>query len=373
MKKMTSQGLLAAGAAALLVAGCATQQNTEVWRSKLQQVTPSPAKMARRSDLLELSDCRLAFDLTAIPQETGLQVVDYNPFDMDSKGPPKPVLCPVRPVFERVLAEGTAPMFMGGDSVNETRVVLTPRHLGLSKAIGGVKVAMTVSCAVEGLNAGTFSTEKYSPLADREHIPAALYQAVADIGDQLLASVAGSRQLRDAMLASRKGAGTMPTIAKADIGNVADGAFTGRVSVDPGTWDPARVRQWVRSQIEQIAMAKLGVKTLENYRVVLEDEAADTADSSRFTVAFRAFPYQGYELDYNSRTRRGTCSADLAFLGCAPEEAYAKARRYIAMVLADQGTVLYGNAKAKPAEFRFNGFKLSSDGARIEIPFELVN
>lgn len=364
--------LHAAGLVGLLLwAGCATPPSNDLWRSsRLEEIDPSPAQMKPRSDLLELSDCRLAFDLTGIPQEVGLQVVDYNPFDTDAKGPPKPVLCPLRPVFAHVLAEGTAAMFLGGDSVNETRVVLTPRQMGLSKAAGGVKTTITIACAIEGVQVGTFTSEKFSPLSDRIHVPVALYQAVADIGDQILASVAASRHLRDAMLASRKGAGTMPTIVKADIGNVTDGAFTGRATIDPGTWDPARVRQWVRSQLEQISMAKLGVKSLENYRVVLEDE---TADASQLTVAFRVFPYQGYELAYNSRTRRGSCAADLAFLGCSPEDAYAKAKRYIALVLSDQGAVLSEGSKAVSAEFRFNGFKLTADGARIEIPFELVN
>ena len=374
MKKAIPTILLAIGFAGLfLLAGCVTPPSDDLWRSRLEEIVPTPAQMKPRSDLLELSDCRLAFDLTEIPQEVGLQVVDYNPFISDAKGPPKPVLCPLRPVFARVLAEGTAAMFLGGDSVNETRVILTPRHMGLSKAPGGIKTAMTIVCTIEGVQAGTFTSEKFSPLSDRIHVPAALYQAVADIGDQIMASVAASRHLRDAMLASRKGAGTMPTIVKADMGNVTDGAFTGRATIDPGTWDPARVRQWVRSQIEQIAMAKLGVKSLENYRVVLEDEKADVANASRFTVAFRAFPYQGYELDYNSRIRRGTCSADLAFLGCSPEYAYAKANRYIALVLSDQGVVVSESTNAASAEFRFNGFKLTTDGARIEIPFELVN
>lgn len=371
MKSGTISADFAATALVLFLAGCTTPRS---FVNETRPLTPSaslPVRMQPRDDLLQLSDCRVVFELTAIPEDIGIALTEFNPF-LDQQVHLKTALCPVRAVMERVLREGASGVFLGNASVGETRIVLVPVRLGVSKEGGNAHAGFLLECSIDGNPCGTFGAERTSVWTDTAVVPDCVYAAAADIGDQILARIAGSTQLRERILANRQGNGTMPSFTRTDLSDVEDGAFSGRVEVDCGSWDMARVRLWVRSQIEQTAMATLGVRSMENYRIVLGGESR-TDSSGRFSLAFRVFPYQGFDLEYDARTRKGRCAADLGYLGLEAEEAYDRARAYIGRMLADQGVVLTDGRTAAPAQFRFDGFRLQSGGARIMIPFELVN
>ena len=337
----------------------------------LSEPAALPVRMARRNDLIELSGCRVAFDFSAMPEEIGISLMEYNAFDPDGKPRHRLAVCPLREPFARVLRAGASTVFGGSDSVGETRMAFVPRQLGVFRDGAGARAAFSVACSVDGTDCRTFSAENVSPWPDQTKVPDCVYAAAAAIGDQVLSFLAGSRRLRDRLLADNRSGGIMPSFAETEFSGVAEGGFSGRALVDCGTWDMARVRLWIRSQLEQAAMAKLGVPNLENYRLVLDGERGN-ADGTRAIVSFRVFPYQGFELDYDARTRRGVCTADLAFLGVAPEEAYGRAVRFVETVLSDQGVVKTAGTASPPAQYRFEGYRSAAGGTRIEIPFRLV-
>lgn len=372
MRPISSISVLLAMAVWLGAEGCVVPPRFVHETVSLVEPAEMPVHMARRNDLFELSDCRLTFDLAAIPEEIGIPLTVYNAFDLDAKAQSKSALCPIRDVLQKVLQDGTSAIFRGGTSVGETRVVLVPITLGITKEGGSTRTLISVSCTIGGLDCGKLSSEKTSEWPNTAQVPRSVYDAAADIGNQFLAAIANSRHLRDQILGMQKGGGTMPSIVKWQFTDILEGTFSGKAIVNCGSWDKARVLLWVRSQIEQTAMAKLGLQSLDNYRVLLDNEM-DSASSGRFIQAFRVFPYQGFEITYNARTRQGKCSADLGFLGISAEDAYERARAYVTMILADQGVVLKEGQVAQPAEFQFHGFRLLSNGASIEIPFELVN
>lgn len=370
----TATRLLRGGCAALLgvwAAGCVAPRTFTSETAPLAEPAALPARMERRDDLLELSGCRVVFDLGAVPEEIGIPLVEFNAF-LDVNGHAKSALCPIRKVMERVLEDGTAPVFRGGGSVGETRISLAPLKLGIAKTSTNAMFAADFSFtwSVGGMSVGTVVTKRTSHWEDKTVVPACAYEAAADIGNQILAAIEERRSLKDRMLAANRSGGRMPATTESEIAAVSDGGFSGRMAGTCGDWDDARVRLWIRSQVEQLAQDKLGVASLKNYRVVLDSEELR---DRRFSVSFRVFPYQGYDIVYNARNRRGLCAADLGYLGISAEEAYEKAKGYIATVLADQGVVLKEGVTPQPAEFRFRGFRLRADGARIEIPFDLVN
>lgn len=352
------------------VAGCVAPSPTfRSERTSLSESATLPVRMQRRSDLLELSGCRVSFELGPVPEEIGIPLVEFNAF-VDEQVHSKTAMCPLRSVMKRVLEEGADGIFFGNGSVGETKITLVPRSLGISKEGATARAAISFSCSVGERSVGVLSSDKTSTWMDTTVVPPCVYEAAVDIGNQILSAISDSRAMRDQLLAASRSAGTMPSLSGSTITDVSDGGFSGKIGGHCGNWDETRVRLWIRSQIEQLALAKLGVSSLANYRVVMEKERIS---EGRFAVSFRVFPYQGFEIEYNARNWRGRCSADLGYLGISAEDAYDRARAYIQKVLADQGVVLTDGVEAAPAEFRFNGFRLQSDGARIDIPFELVN
>jgi hypothetical protein len=337
----------------------------------LSEAGTLPVRMEKRTDLLELSDCRVGFDLSGIPVEIGIPLTEYNPFDTDAKVRLKTALCPLRSVFGRVLQDGMSSIFRGNTSVGEIKLSFMPRQLGVSREENGARALVSVSCSIDGVDCGIFSSEQFSPWSSETEVPVCLYAAVADIGNQAMSAIADSRHLRDRLLAARKGGGTVPSFAGTEFSDVDEGRFSGRAEVLCGTWDMARVRLWIRSQLEQIAMAKLGLPNLENYRLVLDSER-ESFNPARVSVSFRVFPYQGFELAYDARTRRGVCTADLAVLGVSPEAAYARAVRFVETVLSDQGVVKTAGEASPPAQYRFEGYRTTEGGTKIAIPFQLV-
>jgi hypothetical protein len=360
------------GIFALLAAGCMAPAPFVNETVPLSEPATLPVRMARRNDLIELSGCRVKFDFSAMPEEIGISLMAYNAFDPDGKTRHRLAVCPLREPFARVLRAGALTVFGGSGGVWETRIVFTSRQLGVSRDGAGARAAFSVACSVDGMDCGTFSAENVSPWPDQTKVPDCVYAAAAAIGDQVFSFLADSRRLRDRLLAARRGGGKMPAFAGGmELSDVSDGCFTGQAVVDCGTWDKTRVWLWIRSQLEQIAMSKLGLPSLESYRILLENEHWN-AEGTRVTVSFRVFPYQGFELDFNSRTWRGVCTADLAFLGVSPEEAYKRAVRFVETVLSDQGVVKTAGTTSAPAQYRFEGYHSTASGTRIEIPFRLV-
>lgn len=368
--------------------GCVEPSQTfSIEKFSLSEPETLPVHMQRRSDLLELSGCRVSFDLAQVPEEIGIQLAEFNVF-VDEHVHSKIAKCPLQSVMKRVLEEGAAAIFLGNGSVGEkTTITLVPRSLGISKEKDEhdrptARTEISFSCSVGNRSVGVLSSNKTSPWTDTTVVPQCVYEASADIGDQILTAISESRAMRDQLLSASRSAGimpqllpasqsteTMPSVKRSRITEVSDGGFSGWMTGHCGSWDDASVLLWVRSKVEQHALAKLGVSSLANYRVVLGREQTG---NGKFAVSFRVFPYQGFDIEYNARNLKGRCSADLGYLGISAEDAYDRARAYIQKVLADQGVVLDG-VDAAPAEFRFNGFRLQADGATIVIPFELVN
>ena len=370
------------------LAGCVEPSPTfSIEKFSLSEPETLPVHMQRRSDLLELSGCRVSFVLAQVPKEIGIQLSEFNVF-VDEHVHSKIAKCPLQSVMKRVLEEGAAAVFLGNGSVGETIITLVPRSLGISKEKDEhdrptARTEISFSCSVGNCSVGVLSSGKTSPWTDTTVVPQCVYEASADIGDQILTAISKSRAVRDQLLSASRSAGimpqlppasqsteTMPSVKRSRITEVSDGGFSGWMTGHCGSWDDARVLLWVRSKVEQHALAKLGVASLANYRVVLGKE--QTGDG-KFAVSFRVFPYQGFDIEYNAQALTGRCSADLGYLGIPADEAYDRARAYIKKVLADQGVVLMDGVDAAPAEFQFNGFRLQADGATIVIPFELVN
>ncbi len=351
--------------------GCVAPSSTfSIEKTSLSEPATLPVRMQSGSDLLELSGCRVSFDLAPVPDVIGIELGEFNVF-VDEHVHSKTALCPLRSVMKRVLEEGVAAIFLGNGSVGETKITLVPRSLGISKEEGGVaRTVISFSCSVGNSSVGVLSSDKTSAWPDTTLVPQCVYEASADIGNQILTAISKSRAMRDQLLAASRSAGTMPSLKQSNVTDVTDGCFSGWMTGYCGSWDDARVLLWVRSKIEQRVLAKLGVPSLVNYRVILDKERIV---GGKFAVSFRVFPYQGFDIEYNARNWKGRCSADLGYLGISAEEAYDRARAYIMKVLADQGVVLMEGVEAAPAEFQFNGFRLQADGATIVIPFELVN
>ena len=213
-------------------------------------------------------------------------------------------------------------------------------------------------------------SETNSPWRDETIVPACAYQAAAEIGDKLLSAIAQSNRIKNMFAENQaKGSGIPPKAEKWTFSEIKDGGFSGTIAIDCGTWDMARVQLWVRNQLEKTACVKLGVPSLEKYRVIMDWKG----DSSKnVSIPFSVLPYQGFEVTYDSHSRKGNCIADTAFLGLDAQAAYKKAVAYIETILNDQGVVKTAGSDATAAQYRFNGYKTIQGGTKIEIFFELV-
>ena len=352
--------------------GCASDPQFVQERIPLSVPDVSPHGMKERRDLVEISDCRLVFDLSDVPETVGIPLVQYNPFDPRSNGRSKTALCPVRTVLEKVLEAGTSRLFFASSAVRETTIRLVPRKIGVSKESSSVRCSMSFVAFLSGERVASLVAETTSPWTNEQTVPPCVHAAAAAIGDQFLDAVANSRHLREKIAQGRTSGGTPPSASKWRFSEIADNGFSGVVDVAFGDWDMARVQWWVRSQIEQTALVKLGVKSLDNYRVLVDGGSGQGSEQTA-SFGFRVFPYRGFELVFDSRTRLGSCTADLAYLGVSEENAYERAVRYVETVLDDQGTVKTAGKKGPSAQYRFNGYRSTDNGTKIEIPFELVN
>lgn len=356
----------------LWAAGCAAPKAFVHEKVALAEQEPPPYRMAERNDLIELADCRIALDLESVPEAIGIPLEQYNPFDLNAKAHAKSAICPIRSVLRRVLEDGMGGVFAGGETVSESVIKLEPLRLDACKEGGSARCSMSFAVTIGGEAAGMLTAEQTMGWWNERTVPDSAYAAAADIGNRLLDFIAGSRQTIERIAAQRKGAGAMPTVARATFSEVVDNAFSGELLVDCGSWDIARAQRWARSQIEQIALSKLGVKTLENFRVVYDGGSDFGGSGGRLSIPFRVFPYQGFDLSYNAQTRRGVCAADLTVLGTTPEAAYERALHFVETVLSDQGVVKTAGKASAPAQFRFEGYRSTAGGTRIEIPFQLV-
>ena len=352
-----------------LLWGCASAPNFTHEEIRLREQDTLPSRMMSRADLVDVSDCRVVFDLSAIPEFVGIPLVKYNPFD-DHPAKAKSALCPMRIVMQQVLNDGSARVFRGGMTSAETVIKLMPMKIGLDKQGTSVHCAITCSAMIGGEAVSALEAERTSFWRNEADVPDCAYQAAADIGDKILNAIAQSGRLKTILEKDQaQGPGTPPKADKWQFTAIKDGGFSGGVEVDCGTWDMARVQQWTRNQIEGTARAKLGVATLDNYRILMGWQGKS---SGKVSIPFSVFPYQGFEVQYDSNTRKGECIADMAFLGLDEQTAYNKAVIYIERILKDQGIVKTAGQAAEAAQYRFNGYRTAQSGTKIEIPFELV-
>ena len=328
--------------------------------------------MRLRDDVVDISDARIVFDVSRFPAEIGITLEVYNPFDTDSRRFPRIALCPVKALFSRMLENGTSRLFRGSDSISETVVILVPSEIGVSRTCGGVRCAVAGVAMINGEELCRFSVVEDSPWPDESAVPDAVYQAAAALGDKIMDSIAGSRRVRDAIAAGRNSGGNLPTAQKWTFSAISDGGFSGTVVVDIGSWDMARVQLWARNQIERAALAKLGAKSMENYRIVYDGETRET--EGLMPIKFHVYPYRGLEIpEFDSMTMKGLCRVDISYLGISESEGYDRAVAFVERILADQGVVKTAGQDAKSAQYRFNGYRSSENGTKIEVPFELVN
>lgn len=328
--------------------------------------------MRVRGDIIDISDARIVFDMSRFPTEIGIALEEYNPFDTASKRFPRIALCPVKAPFARMLETGTSRMFRGSKSIAETVVLLVPSEIGVSKTFCGVRCVVAGVALIKGEEFCRFSVAEDSPWPDESAVPDAVYQAAATLGDQIMDSIAGSQRVRDTIAAGRNSGGTFPTAEKWTFSAISDGGFSGSVVIDVGSWDMARVQLWARNQIERTSLAKLGAKSMENYRVVYDGETRET--EGLMPIKFHVYPYRGLEIpEFDSMTRKGLCRVDISYLGISESEGYDHAVAFIERILADQGVVKTAGQDTKSAQYRFNGYRSSENGTIIEVPFELVN
>lgn len=356
---------------AVLMFGCATPQPYVNETYRLAELHTLPHHMVPHQDLIEISDANLVFDLSAIPEQVGIPLVKYNPFDPNKNAISRTALCPFRTVFATVLHDGISRSFVPDKALGETVIQLIPQKIGITKVDGGALCSISLSAVFDGERVAFLETEERSLWRDESSIPYCAYAAAVSIGDRLFAVIASSQRLRDKIAESRKGGGSPPVASQWSFSDIAGNGFGGSVIVSGGSWGMGRIQQWTRAQIEQTARARLGVRSLENYRILLTS-VGEGSDGGTILFRFRVFPYRGFELSYDSQTRRGRCVADLAFLGVSEVDGYNKAVQYVETILNDQGTIRRTGDVSVPAHYRFDGYRTTGNGTKIELPFVLV-
>lgn len=357
-------------AATIAVGGCISQSGFTQDTIPLQEPDTLPVSMRNRNDLLEISDCRIAFDFSDIPEMVGIPLVKYDPFDDRTNGRSKLALCPVRSIFKRVLEDGCSRAFFGNGSVGETTFRIVPIQIGLEMVDSSVRCVFSSAVYLGMERIGAFTAERTSFWTIGQMVPSCVYEAIAVIGDGIFDTIAGSRRLIDMIACSRIRGGTPASATEWSFSDFADGGFTGSVLLDCGTWDMARAHRWVRLQIEQTAIARLGLKNLDNFRIVYDGASRDPVAKPQ-RIRFRVFPYSGFELSYDDSSRTGICSADLAYLGISEAKAYERATAFVERILSGQGIVRTVGMESSPAHYRFKGYRKTMNG-KIEIPFVLV-
>ena len=358
--------------AVAFVAGCVDPPEFKHETVPLSEPSELPATMEAGGDLVEVSDARLLFDLDGVPETIGIPLVRYNPFDDKTDGRSKSAICPVRSAFSRTLRDGAERTFFGDAASRPATIRIVPSEIGIFPEESSVRCVFECVAELDAKRLGTFRAEKTSPWPDTTKVPPAVYAIAASIGNSIFSEIAGNRRWKDAIAETRKGDVRAPSASHWTFSDIADNGFSGTVQVDYGGWDMARVQLWVRSKVEQVAMSKLGLKTLENVRILF-DGGSENGQPGAGVFRFKVFPYCGFELSYDSATRRGTCFADLSHLGVSAETAYRKAVRFVETVLSDQGVVKTPGRETPPPRYRFDGYRSSNHGTVVEIPFELVN
>lgn len=357
--------------AALALAGCVSGPQPAPDTHFLRESPVPAASMRLRSDLVEISDSRMVLDLSMLPSEVGMAMTTYNPFDTDVRYRARIALCPVREPFAKVLEAGTSKMFFGSESISETVIRPVPSEIGLSKESGGVRCSLSGTVMIDGEELCRFSISETSPWTDESAVPGAVYLAAASLGNKIVDCIAGSRRLKDAIAAKRSSGDKPPEAVQWKFSAIEDGGFSGSVVIDAGSWDMARVQLWAKNQIERTALAKLGAKSMENYRVVYDGASQTTAGT--MPIKFHVYPYRGFEIpEFDSRTRRGTCRVDISYLGISESDGYERAVAFVERILADQGIVKTAGKESAPARYKLHGYKSSNNGTTIEIPFSLV-
>lgn len=360
-------------AAALMGVGCVSRPKFVNESIQLVEPPTLPCTMRNRDDLLDISDCRIVFDLSSVPDCFSLPIVAYNPFDYNTNGKSITALCPVRSILRRVLENGASRVFFGDLSVGASTLRLVPLQLGMEKNGSSVRCALSITAYLGEEKIGTFSAERTSLWGGGQTVPSCVYESASAIGDQLLGAIAGNRRLMDQIARNRTGGGNPPSMTGWSFSVIEDGGFSGQAQLDCGDWDMARAHRWMRTQIDQVALARLGVKNLDNFRIVYDGAPESFAPGKLHPIRFRVFPYRGFEITrYDSRTRSGLCRADLAYLGISESEAYERAVAFVEQVLSDQGIVKTAGMASAPVHYRFDGYRSVENGTKIEIPFTLV-
>ena len=363
---------IACAAVVSCVIGCASAPGPSHEKVRMNMSDSLPARMKARSDLIDMSDCRVTFDLAGIPEETGIPLVKYNPFEDSRKQRMKSALCPIRAVFGSVLEDGSSRIFNGGEATIEATVKIIPFKIGITREGASAHCAFSCTATLGDEKIGLLEADMTSLWLGETEVPECVYAVAANIGDQLMAHIARSTRLKSLVKQISSQSGEIPPSAdKWSFSEIVDGRFSGDVSVKVGSWDMARVQLWARNQIESIAKAKLGIDSLQNCRILM-DWGESPSSSSTISLHFKVFPYRGFEVTYDSRRREGVCVADILFLKLDEETAYSKAVAFIENMLSDQGVVKTSGTKSSAAQYRFNGYRSIDGGTKLEIRFELV-
>ena len=360
----------------LLILACGCVSDTQVRQEMVRLSEPPslPQTMKHRHDLLDISDCRLVFDLSDIPVEIGMPLVVYNPFDDRSPRRSRTAVVPIRKVLLEVWEDGQKKAFLGNPLGGEATLRPVLHRIGMNRQ--GMNVRMFITCSVylNDLKLGEFSAERISPWGNEQDIPLCVYEAAADIGNQFFDAIASSSRAKDQLMVAQREKGKAPTIESCELSDLAESGFSGEMAVNAGSWPLGKVYLWAQTQIEQIAIAKLGVRQLDRHRIVLLHPAGHSWKGDRISIQFRVVPYTGFEISsYDPETRRGVCSVDLVYLGLSETDAYRKAIQFIESILSDQGIVKIAGQESPAARYRLLGYSSTHNGTRLEIPFELID
>lgn len=322
-------------------------------------------------ELYDFSDCHLEFDLRDFPDTVGITLLESNPFDVVQNKSSKIALCPLKDVFSKTFNTSAEKVFFGiRGNANVMNVKVTPTLLSIEKKENFATCKSTLSIELNNEKISVINVEDDSLWEDMTTTPTCVYSVAAMASKQIF-ELLGQNKGKIKQRIDSNTLGEKPRIKTISFNSDEGSVFSGEGLYSSGSWSSANVLKFLQYQIGQMAISKLGIKSLENYRVFIELGDVNEGESGN-SFRFKVYSYTGFEFTYNSQTLKGVCRTDIVFLGISANDAYNMSVEFIEKVLSDQGVVKVQGKESSPVKYRFNGYRTINNGGVIEIPFELI-